>query len=232
MRPDLAAFARRSHDGPPDRLGRRYDSRRFLSEAGNTVVCHLDREDPAHEPVLEARARMQALPGADALLFTPADSLHMTVFDGVIETQREADAWPAGLDCAAPINAVTDVLLQRLPGFAAPPAFSVSAVNLLPTGLLLDGATAADTRVLWRWRDTLTAPFGFRRPEHDSYRFHMTFAYPLRWLDDDEASRWEDALGEILADLRRAAPVIPLRAPAFCRFADMTHFEELLVLGR
>jgi hypothetical protein len=38
-------------------------------------------------------------------------------------------------------------------------------------------------------------------------------------------------LDEGLALLQREAPVIELREPAFCRFRDMTHFEELLILA-
>ena len=36
---------------------------------------------------------------------------------------------------------------------------------------------------------------------------------------------------EIEADIVRRAPVLELRAPAFCSFADMNWFEELLVLS-
>lgn len=35
------------------------------------------------------------------------------------------------------------------------------------------------------WRDALSAPFGYRHPDHDTYAFHITFAYQLRRLDDE-----------------------------------------------
>lgn len=74
-------------------------------------------------------------------------------------------------------------------------------------------------------------PFGHRQPQHDDYRFHMTFAYMIDWLRDDELPAWQQMLDAELALLQREAPVLELRPPAFCRFADMNHFEELLVLG-
>jgi hypothetical protein len=227
----LDAIAARNNPKPPSKLGVRYDAHRFLPEAGNTVVCHLDRSDPAHKTVLAARSAIQNLPGADHLLFTAEDSLHMTVFDGIIDTGRTADAWPAGMDLTAPVDEITNELRRRLTDFVPPPAFRVSVSSLYPGGLHLDGATAQDKANMRAWRDALTAPFGLRRKNHDTYTFHMTFAYTLQWLPDDLLPVWETALQRIEDDLIKAAPVIPLVPPAFCSFADMDAFPELLVLA-
>lgn len=227
MQPFLAT----AHKTPPRRLGQRYSPTRFLPEAGNTVVCHLDWDDPAHAALITLRNEMMALPGAaQHQLFTPASSLHMTLFNGTIETLRTADAWPEGLDRACPVQDVTEVMLQRLPGFEPREPFRVKATGLRLTGLVLEGATDKDKAAIVAWRDALAACFGYRHKTHDSYELHMTFAYPTAWLPDDLATQWSDAYGQLLARLKAAAPVIPLRAPAFCTFADMTHFEELIVL--
>ncbi len=228
---DIAGFTEAANDGPPPRLGQRLTATRFLPEAGNTVVCHLDTDAPAHRAVIDARRRMPALPGAGNFLETPVESLHMTVFEGVIETRRTADAWPADIDRDAPVSEVTEILRARLASFVPPPAFAVRVAGLRPTGLVLEGATAQDAAHLQTWRDALTAPFGYRHAAHDAYHFHMTFAYPVEWLPEDLVPDLEVAYASILADLRAAAPIIPLRPPAFCRFADMTHFEELVVLN-
>jgi hypothetical protein len=228
---ELAPYVARNHAGPPDRLGIRYDATGFLPETGNTVVCHLDRDAPAHLAVLKARARMQALPEAGKFLYTPVDSLHMTVFEGVIDTRRTADAWPEGIARTEPVASVTDLLQARLARLAPPPAFSVRAESLRPAGLILQGATPEDEAALKAWREALTQPFGYRHAEHDAYRYHMTFCYPLDWLSEAALPVWQAEMPEILADLQQAAPVIPLRPAAFCQFDDMTRFTELRVLG-
>ncbi len=228
---DVSAFAARAHAGPPQRLGQRYDLQKFLPDPGNTVVCHLDLDTPAGQAVLQARARMMKLPGGDLFLFTPEDSLHMTVFEGVLDARRQADAWPAFVDRAASVAEVTDAMRDRLAGFETPGDFSVKVAAVRPGGLELHGATQGDSATLIAWRDALSGAFGYRQAEHDAYRHHMTFAYSLEWLPDALIPVWEDGLAEIAADLVKAAPLIPLRAPAFCQFADMTHFEELLVLA-
>ena len=203
----------------------------FYRKLGNTVVCHLDFDAAAHSAVLDARARMQALPGAECFIYTPADSLHMTVFEGAIETRRTPDAWPAGMDRDAPIEDITKTLAARLADFPPPPRFSVRLVGLRPTGFILKGATHEDEVAMHAWREALTGPFGYRHDNHDAYHFHMTFAYPIDWLPDAVLPIWETEFRSILADLSASAPVIPLTPPAFCEFADMTHFEKLVVLG-
>lgn len=227
---DIETFSAQHNMDPPARLGQRYDQSRFLPEGGNTVVCHLDHDAPTHAAVLEARARLMALPGADRFLYTPVSSLHMTLFEGVIDTRRTADAWPAGLDRSAPVAEVTEVVKDRLQDFAPPPAFSVRATAVVPTGLRLAGATTEDEAQMRAWREALTAPFGYRHGDHDSYVFHMTFAYPIGWLPEDVLPTWRHACAEILNDLTAAAPTLPLKPAAFCTFSDMTAFPELLVL--
>ena len=228
---ETASYAADANPGPPRHLGVRHDAQRFLPEPGTTVVCHLDASAPAHRAVLAARAAIMALPGAESLIFTPAPSLHMTLFDGVLTTRRSADRWPADQPLDAPIGTVAAAQEARLAGFAPPPPFAVRATGIRPGGLFLDGATAEDAALMRAWRDALTAPLGLRHPDHDSYRFHMTFAYPTAWLSAAQARHWHGALAGILATLQQAAPVIPLNPPAFCVFEDMTHFSERLVLG-
>jgi hypothetical protein len=40
--------------------------------------------------------------------------------------------------------------------------------------------------VLKEYRDEVVRRVGFRRPDHDTYRFHITIAYLIINLTDDE----------------------------------------------
>ncbi|TGV62187.1 DUF1868 domain-containing protein, partial [Mesorhizobium sp. M00.F.Ca.ET.158.01.1.1] len=89
VRPSLAGFFAGSNPMPPVHLGTRYDtSGNFLIEPGNTVVSHLVSGSPSEAVVLAVRDRMMAMPDADRLAFTPVSSLHMTLFQGIIEYRR------------------------------------------------------------------------------------------------------------------------------------------------
>lgn len=227
---DLEQFAAAANAGPPMRLGQRYDAVRFLPDPGNTVVCHLELDTPGGAAVLRARERIMALLGAERLLFTPVESLHMTVFEGVLDVRRTGDAWPLFMDAEASVDEVTAEMRQRLAGFEGP-GFEVRVRAVRPGGLELCGATEADAAALVVWREALSAAFGYRQAEHDAYKHHLTFGYPVSWLPDALVPAWRQALAETFAELVAAAPVVPLRAPAFCEFKDMTWFEELVALS-
>lgn len=203
----------------------------FLKEPGNTVVCHLVKDSLSARAVMEARTRMQSLPEAEKLAYTPESSLHMTLFQGIIEGRRSLPYWPEDLALDSPIDAMTEAYIERLSGFEAPGTFRIEVVGATPNGLSVAGVSEKDRQMMKIWRDQLAAIFGYRHPDHETYEFHITFAYILERFSDEAILTWDKALKEIVEDLREAAPIIELVPPAFCSFEDMNHFEELVVMA-
>ncbi|WP_181177619.1 DUF1868 domain-containing protein [Mesorhizobium sp. B4-1-1] len=231
-RPSLAAYFEGTNRASPIHLGTRYDmSGNFLLEPGNTVVCHLVEGSPSEAAVIEVRERIRTMPDADRLAFTPISSLHMTLFQGIIEYRRRLPDWPSDVPLDTGIDDMTRLYLERLQGFESHGPFKVKAVEVVPTGLTVAGASEEDRQIMKAWRDALSAPFGYRHPDHDTYVFHITLAYQVRRLADERGGAWQELFDDCLSFLEREAPVIELKPPAFCSFKDMKHFEELLVLG-
>ena len=230
--PRLQPFSESLNPAPLRHLGRRHDEAgTFLREPGNTVVCHLVEGSESQAAVLRARAALLALPEAsERLAATPASSLHMTLFQGIIEYRREWPFWPKDMPADTPVETMTTHYLERLAGFTPGRAFAMRPEALTPNGLVLVPVDAASAISLSDWRDRLAEVFGYRHPDHDRYAFHITFAYLRRRLSDAALRTWEAEVPHILGELARAAPVIELSSPAFCLFEDMKHFEELLVL--
>lgn len=230
---DLEYFSANSHDEPPRHLGSRYNfDGEFLPEPGNTVVCHLLEGSQSERAIVKTRQRFLDMPEASQLAFTPVSSLHMTVFQGIIEFRRVLPYWPENMPLDTPIDAMTDYYRNRLSAFPALPVFNMQVTGLKPTGLVMQGVTAEDDRIVALWRDAFAEAFGYRHPDHESYEFHITLSYVTRWFDPECLPRWQAMLDEELEELRAAAPVIEMRPPAFCEFKDMNHFKELVVFDK
>ncbi|MGW9948092.1 hypothetical protein J2W92_003433 [Rhizobium leguminosarum] len=228
--PELLLYSKRHNPTPPVHLGSRYRKvGGFLPEAGNTIVCHLEKGSQTQTALIEAREKYLAMPEAPQFLFTPISSIHMTLFEGVIETRRRQDSWPGDLPLDTPIEDMTALMAARLEGFSMFDPFKVAIVDARPSGLLVDGATENDRRVMRAWRNALADLLGYRQPSHEEYKFHMTFAYVIERLEDEALPRWQAMLDEVADDIRRKAPVLELTPPAFCVFEDMNHFHELLI---
>lgn len=228
--PLLRQYSRTHNPTPPTHLGTRYDTAGvFLPEPGNTVVCHLQPGSPTEAALIDARARYLAMPEARNLAFTPISSLHMTLFQGIIEGRRAAPYWPAALAFDTPISEMTAQMLGRLAPYAGGPQFRMQVTDALPTGLKLEGATEADRQALRDWRNAFADLLGYRHPDHDDYVFHITFSYVIDRFDDAALPAWQQLLDEVVRDIADREPLLDLRAPAFCTFEDMNHFEELRV---
>lgn len=230
---DLEYFSADSHDKPPRHLGSRYNvDGEFLPEPGNTVVCHLLEGSRSESAIVKTRQRFLGMPEASQLAFTPVSSLHMTVFQGIIEFRRALPYWPENLPLDTPIDTMTDYYRDRLSTFPALPVFNMQVTGLKPTGLVMQGVTGEDDRIVALWRDAFAQAFGYRHPNHESYEFHITLSYVTRWFDPECLPRWQAMLDEELEKLRAVAPVIEMRPPAFCEFSDMNHFKELVVFDK
>lgn len=55
------------------------------------------------------------------------------------------------------------------------------------------------------------ALLGYQHPDHDSYEFHITFAYLIDWFDEAALPGWQDMLDDVLAMIRVQAPVLSAR---------------------
>lgn len=229
--PKLATFSTAYNASPPRDLGKRYsEDGEFLPEPGNTVVCHLIEGSKTQNAIIKARQRLIDMPEATThLAFTPISSLHMTVFQGIIEYRRKWPYWPKEMSESSSIAEMTSFYLDRLHGFPKLPAFEMQVTSVTPYGLGMTGATPEDNRVVAEWRDAFADAFGYRHPNHEIYEFHITFAYGRRWFEPECLPAWQLMLDDCLRELRSEAPVIEMRPPAFCEFRDMKHFEELIV---
>ncbi|AXR74008.1 DUF1868 domain-containing protein [Auritidibacter sp. NML130574] len=172
--------------------------------------------DPAHRLLKELREDYQ--PGEWSI--HPLSSLHMTVFAG--ETQYDLQ------DAGRSVSDRLDEITARIRQLSFPDLDLVVKV----TGFVLSNDTATATvvpasediaQVLRTFRDEVAELTGFRRSDHDTVRFHITFAYRLTAAEQGtpiDIAATEDRYTRLL----REAGDIELGRPAYNIFESMTSF--------
>ncbi|MEO1536259.1 MAG: DUF1868 domain-containing protein [Pseudomonadota bacterium] len=199
---------------------------------GYTTICHVDPSSDAFAALVAAQGDLKTGPSAAAFTFMPAASLHMTIFEGVIDYARMPDRWPQHLALDATIAHATHDAERRLTEAPFERTFKVRPVGVFG-GFSIAMAGVNDTEE-WRLRqtrDALRDALNLHRPDHEAYQFHITLAYLLRWLSPDEAHQVIDLSRSVAAALVKDMPTLSLGPIELCGFTTMHHFAPIARIG-
>jgi len=113
---------------------------------------------------------------------------------------------------------------------AVPLRIAVNKWSPFVVGIGLDLAPldADENAKLRGLRDRLADTLQIRKPDHETYGFHATFAYLIRYPTDAQKAQLLALLDPFLADLPAS---FTLGLPEFCTFENMHHFSRQLYLG-
>ncbi len=213
----------------PDAVGRKFTpDGQPVTCRGNTAICHVDKKSHAFAALVAAQDRLKGGPLADGFTFLPPESFHMTIFEGVIDYMRSADRWPGHLPTDAPIDTVTEDFAARLRNIGLAQRLQASPIGIFGGfSVQMTGADASEEALLRLTRDQLQEATNLVRPDHETYRFHITLGYNLRWFSAEEAEAIIALSDEVAQELVARAPRITLGPVEFCAFDTMHHFETL-----
>lgn len=198
-----------------------------LTCRGNTTICHVDPRSKSFAALKDAQDQLKSGRLADGFTFLPPESFHMTIFEGVIDYARTTDRWPGHLSNDAAVDIVTDDFADRLQDIGL-----TRTVIARPTGIFggfsvrMSGVDKGEEALLRLTRDQLQAATNLVRPDHDTYEFHITLAYNLRWFSPEDARSIIALSDKVGAELVERVPRIVLGPVEFCTFETMHHFER------
>lgn len=213
----------------PEAVGRKFTPEGApLACPGFTTICHVDPTSDAFKALLQAQETLKAGPLASAFSFLPPASLHMTIFEGVIDYSRTRARWPGHLPLDASVEAATEDARARLQGVDLDTSFAVRPEGIFAGfSVSMTGATEDQEARLRRTRNRLRDALNLHREDHDAYQFHITLAYLLRWLSAAEAQQVLDLSSDVSETLLSQMPGLTLGPVELCRFDTMHHFEPV-----
>jgi hypothetical protein len=214
---------------------------RVISFPGNTLICHLDQQGEhagCFNALLNIYRDAAAEPFMKEVTLLPPSSYHMTVFGAADDFNRRPGDWPNGVPLDLPIAECHQIMAERLREFRlACPLPLRMRVNLTepdadarPLRLRLLPIDDAENRKIRDLRDRLSTALGIRNQNHETYEFHITLGYLIRWLSADEERAFRTTLRRWRENVAARCPVIDLGAPEYCTFEDMFAFRRLFYL--
>ena len=202
----------------------------LLTFPGNTFICHVDRKTAFFEALCTMQDRLTEMPLADHFSFLPKASFHMTVFCGVSGDPLGQDGWsdklpePEGTDLAtATSRFITDLEKEKgEPGFRVKPTGLV-----LPATIEMTGANATEEGKLRATRALLEKVTGIKRGDVESYGFHVSMAYPIRWLSPEQAEEVMKFAESQFQELLSGFEAVDLGPVEFCLFQTMHRYDTI-----
>ncbi|KAI9324599.1 RNA ligase/cyclic nucleotide phosphodiesterase [Zopfochytrium polystomum] len=163
----------------------------------------------------------------------------MTLFSGVLDQERgppsggngDGVLWPSDTAWGLPLSEVTAQFAGRLSGFdmnvTMPVRMAVAGRKRDGIALRLAAADERTDSSLRRLRDRLADLLALRAAGHATYEFHLSLAYVVLNLSEDQKRKVEATVDRFLPLMHDAFEIGP---PAFCVFDNMSEFRPSVVM--
>ena len=207
------------------KFDRRGNARPF---PGSTIVCDVAPDSALGRCAERISAFLDRSAARDKWAILPPSSWHMTVIQLVTDQMRDPGAWSTQLPLDCPLEQADRHMATALAGLD-PPSHLRMRCDRLRVGngvnISLEPATPDVASALENYRDAVASATGVRRPDHDTYVFHMGLAYRLDALTAAEADNLE-ALTATAANILATSQLTTLGTPYLAFFDDMLAFPH------
>lgn len=191
---------------------------------GSTIVCDLTRNETVMQQIAHVQAIFRRLPFAARFALLPPESVHMTVFELLCDHNREQALWSRYLSTQASLEDTDVFLAQKWQEVDVPESFAMTVDGFDACRIWLRPADPANAERLRQFRDRLAEVTGVKFPNHDRYRFHITFAYVVQPLTPEEERHIGELCGQLTIDAADP-PIIVHTGPAiYTVFRDVSRY--------
>jgi len=205
---------------------------------GNTIISHLSPSEPGsselYESLLVLHDKLKSSHLSHLYTLLPPSSWHMTVLEGVCDKVRNPGRWPDDLSVDTSLEDCTSLYKERLSSFdlQCDPPYRLTIIKFKPLntaaiGVHIEPSTPEENVRLRRLRDRLSKLLHIRAKNHKTYVFHLSVAYMLRFLTEEQDKELTKLLVDHFEGMPKSVCVGP---PEFCTFENMCAFKRLLYL--
>ncbi|KAJ6509037.1 RNA ligase/cyclic nucleotide phosphodiesterase [Mycena sanguinolenta] len=192
---------------------------------GNTIISHLPQSSELHRSLRALHEKLNS---------SHLSHLYALLPLAVLDSTRTLSRWPDDLPRNATLAECSSLYENKLSSFdlQCDPPYHLSILRFGIGGagitLRLEAYTAQENARMRNLRDRLSSLLHIRGKDHDTYGFHLTVAYLLRFLTGEQEKELTHLLKEHFET--EMPKQFELGPPEFCIFEDMFAFEPVLYL--
>lgn len=193
---------------------------------GNTVISFV--QDPTSEIyriVSAARKALMESGFSDCLAFLPESSFHMTVKQLCRYIDRGTDLWPKDIDENLTYRQIDPILKEKVERIPFPEDIYMVPVKCMEATLRLRPYDERSERLIRKYRDDLAEVTTIRYPGHDTYGFHISYAYHVKEYTPAQQEERDALCDKLTRELLTDAKPFRVMPPKFVIFNDMMSYE-------
>ncbi|PJF33835.1 MAG: DUF1868 domain-containing protein, partial [Phototrophicales bacterium] len=175
-----------------------------------------------------AQQQIAQEPYGDKFALLPPSSFHMTVMELLCDEVRQADHWSSHLPLDVTLEETDEYFIQTVAQVSPPDNFRMTCSHLalgnVGLSLTLQPADDATAHALADYRDRIATVTGVRHPDHETYVFHLSLAYRIICLNDEEELQLQNLAERIQPQLQERFGILNTGKPILTFFDDMFAF--------
>ena len=194
---------------------------------GCSIICKIPiKSDFFYETKL-LQSKYRNLNPDKAYTYLPDTSFHMTLFDCCNVNTFNTQYWPKNIVKDNNYKKVSYLLTKKLKDLKFSDKFNLKLKKLFGGySMILEGNTKKDEKIIRDYRNNLSTLLGIRFENHETYSFHITLAYILRKLKDDEIKKLIKINCRLLKVFAKKIPIIQIQKPELCTFENMFEYKS------
>jgi len=196
---------------------------------GCTIICKILKNSELFDEISTIQLKYKDFNPNNAYTYLPPSSFHMTLFDCCNINTFNTSFWPKDIKAKDDYKKIALELNEKVKRYIFPDKFNLKLKKLFGGySMILEGATAKDEKMLRDCRNDLSKLLGIKYSNHETYSFHITLAYILRKLNEQEIKNLFTINNHLCTEFKKKLPIIEIQKPELCIFENMYRFDSLL----
>jgi len=200
-----------------------------LPYPGCSIICNIPLNTHLSNEIISFQKNIENFNPKKTYSYLPPSSFHMTLFDCCNLNTKNTNFWPSNVDPNMDHKDIAVELNKRIQNYIFPEKLNLKLKMFFGGySIILEPYSEEDEKILRNCRDELSSLLKIKFENHQRYTFHITLAYILRELKEDEIKKLLEFNKNLFQEFDKELPKIMLNKPEMSTFENMLEFKSVI----